>query len=134
MTLLRWLTFILGSLTVTLTVLLFWIYLSSDPRICSIMTFSPLGILMWLSQFPMTFHQTQYIMIHFITKFMTILELIGMVVIIWEMLCWRISLNSMLVLLLVNFVSGFRLELMYPWFSAACSAAINHRNHFLFKY
>ena len=89
------------------------LYLSSDPRICSTMTFSPLGILMWLSQFPMTFHQTQYIMIHFITKLMTILELIGMVVIIWEMLCWRISLNSMLVLLLVNFASGFRLELMY---------------------
>ena len=46
----------------------------------------------------------------------------------------------MLLLLLVNFVSGFRLELMYrkyqvkphssPWFSAACAAAIVHRNHF----
>ena len=56
----------------------------------------------------------------------------------------RISLNSVLLLLLVNFVSGFRLELMCislikyqvephssPWCSAACAAAIVHRNHWL---
>ena len=55
----------------------------------------------------------------------------------------RISLNSVLLLLLVNFVSGFRLELMYishckyqvktnssPWFSAACAAATVYRNQF----
>ena len=52
----------------------------------------------------------------------------------------RISLNSMLLLLLANFVSRFRLELMYislilnlkgqvkphssPWFSVACGAAL----------
>ena len=54
----------------------------------------------------------------------------------------RISLNSVLLLLLVNFVSGCWLELMYipnhkyqvkpqlsPWFSVACAAAIVHRNH-----
>ena len=59
----------------------------------------------------------------------------------------RISLNSVLLLLLVNFVSGFRLELMHiphhkyqvkphssPWFSAACAAAIVHRNHFICLY
>ena len=53
-------------------------------------------------------------------------------------------LNSVLLLLLVNFVSGFRLKLMHSphckyrvkpllssWFSAACAAAIVHRNHFL---
>ena len=55
------------------------------------------------------------------------------------------SLNSLLLLLLVNFVSGFRLELVYvyithhkyqvqphpsSWLSAACAAAIVHRNHF----
>ena len=58
-----------------------------------------------------------------------------------------ISLNSVLLLLLVNFVSGFRLELMYiyhienirsslipPWFSAACAAAMVHRNHFFCLY
>ena len=59
----------------------------------------------------------------------------------------RIFLNSVLLLLLVNFVSGFRLELIYkslikyqfkphlsPWFSAACAAAIVHRNHFFCLY
>ena len=42
MTLLRWLTFLIGSLTVTLTVLLFCIYFSSDASICSKMSFLPL--------------------------------------------------------------------------------------------
>ena len=45
---------------------------------------------------------------------MTILVLIGMVfVIIREMFHGRISLNSVVLLLLINFVSGLRLELMY---------------------
>ena len=48
-----------------------------------------------------------------------------------------------MLLLLVNFVSGFRLKLMYislienkvkphssPWFSAPCAAVIVSRNHF----
>ena len=49
MTLLRWLAFLLGSLTVTLTVYSFWIYfcsvwfISSDTSICSTMVFHPLG-------------------------------------------------------------------------------------------
>ena len=73
---------------------------------------------------------------------MPILFLIGIVfVIIWEMFHGRISLNSVLLLLLMNFVSAFKLELMYvylivsirwnssPWFSAAWVAAIAHRNH-----
>ena len=65
--------------------------------------------------------------------------------IIWQMFLRRISLNAVLLLLLVNFVSGFNLELMYiililsirlrylapsSWFSAAFSAARVHRNHF----
>ena len=43
MTLLRWLTFLLGSQAVILIVLLFWIYLFLDGSICSIMAFPPLG-------------------------------------------------------------------------------------------
>ena len=44
MTLLRWLTFLLGSQIVILIVPLFWIsFLSSDASICSAMAFSPLG-------------------------------------------------------------------------------------------
>ena len=54
------------------------------------------------------------------------------------------SLNSVLLLLLVKFVSRFRLELYIPhhkcpvkphsspWFSAACAVAIVHRNLFFF--
>ena len=47
-------------------------------------------------------------MFHF--EFMAILVLFGMV---FLMFYGRISLNSLLLLLLVNFVSGFRLVLMY---------------------
>ena len=43
-TLLRWLTFLLGFQTVILMVLLFLdLFLSSDANICSTMTFPPLG-------------------------------------------------------------------------------------------
>ena len=53
--------------------------------------------------------------------------------------------KSVLPLLLVNFVTGFRLELMShrkyqvkphssPWFSAAYAPAIVHRNHFFHLY
>ena len=42
MTLLRWLTFLLGSETVILTVLLFWIFFL-DASICSTMAFPPMG-------------------------------------------------------------------------------------------
>ena len=44
MTLLRWLAFLLGTLTVALTVLLFWIYFFfSGAMMCSKMAFPPLG-------------------------------------------------------------------------------------------
>ena len=48
------------------------------------------------------------------------------------MLHGSISSKSVLLLLLVNFMSGFRLELMYIYnYQAACAVAIAHRNHFL---
>ena len=43
MTLLRWLTFLLGYQTVILIVLLFWIYFLLDASICSTMVFPLLG-------------------------------------------------------------------------------------------
>ena len=74
---------------------------------------------------------------------LTILMLIWMALgIISEMFHRRIYLNLVLLLLLVNFVSGFRLELMYisliknirssliHLHSAACAPAIVQRNHF----
>ena len=59
MTLLRWLTFLLGSQTVILIEQLFWTYFFfSDTSICSTMAFPPLGNSDHvLSQFPLTFHQ-----------------------------------------------------------------------------
>ena len=104
-------------------------------------------LIMLLSQFPLTFHQIHSGMPRFIAELMTILVLIGTVfVIIIEMFHERISLNSVLLLLLVNYLSGFRLELMSMYlivstrstlthlhgFQAACAAAIVHRNHFFF--
>ena len=84
-------------------------------------------------------------MLRFIALLITIFVLIGTVfVIIWEMFHGRISLNLVVLLLLENFESGFRLELMYishiegirsslthlHAFSTTCAAAIVHRNHF----
>ena len=58
---------------------------------------------------------------------------------------WEDILNSVLLLLLVNVVSGYRMELIYiyiphqkykvkphssPCFSAACAAALVYRNYF----
>ena len=70
--------------------------------------------------------------------------------IILEMFHGRISLNLVLLLLQLNFVSESRLQLMcisldarrkyqvkphsFPCFSAACAATIAHRNHFFHLY
>ena len=106
---------LLGYLTVILTFLLFWIYL-----FLLTLVFAPQRlslhwkILMLLSQFPFAFHKIHNKMPGFIILLMTIVALTGMVFgVICEMFHRRISLNSVLLLLLVNFVSGFRLGLMY---------------------
>ena len=113
------------------------LFLSHD-AICSTMAFPP------LSQFPLTFHHMHNGMPHFIALLMTILVLIGtLFVIIWDMFHGRISLNTVLLLLLLNVLSGFRLQLRYinqvkphpsPWFSSASTAVMGHRNHFLCFY
>ena len=101
MTLLRWLTFLFGSQAVILIPLLFWIYFFLVLQYFSL----HLEILiMFLSQFPLTFYQIHNGMPCFIASLMTILVLIRAVfVIIWEMFPRTISLNSVLLLLLVNF-------------------------------
>ena len=89
------------------------LFLSSDTSICSAMAFPLFGNSDHIVSVPFSFHYIRNRMPGFITLFMTILVLNGMVFqIIWEMLHGRISLNSVL-LLLVNFLSGFRLELVY---------------------
>ena len=80
----------------------------------------------WLS---IRVYSQQYRMTHFIALFMTILLLIGMVfVVIWKMFHGRISLD--LVLLLVNFVSGFRLELVYISLIKSIRSSIAHLHGF----
>ena len=81
------------------------LFISCDASICSTWLSLHLEILiMLLSQFPLTFWLFSWWLgrDHFRDVF----------VITWEMFHGRISLNSVLLLLLVNFVSGFRLELM----------------------
>ena len=123
-----WLTFLLGSLAVTLTALILWIYFSSDTSI----SFPPFGNsdhaivsvyidFLWNSQQDALFHQ----------NLMTILVLIGTVfVIIWEMFHGRISLKTVLLLLLVNFVSGFRLELIYLSLMVSIKSSLTHLHGF----
>ena len=101
---------------------------------------------MLLSQIRLTFYDLYSGMPCFIALLMTIFVLFGMGFInIGEISHGRISLSSVLLLLLVSFVSWFKLELIYiyiphrkhqvkphssPCFSVACVAAIVHRNYF----
>ena len=126
---LRWLTFLLGSMT--------------DSQSCSFGFLSFFWfVLQWiffhweiliilLSQFPLTFQLIYNRIPRFIAQLMTILVLIGMVfVIIWEIFHERISLYSVLKLLLVNFVSGFRLELMYISLIESIRSSLTHLHGF----
>ena len=92
---------LLNLFLLTLVCLLQWLSLHLEIQI------------MLLSQFPWTFDHIHNGMPCFIALLMTILVLIGTVfVIICEMFLGRMSLNSVLLLLLVNFLSGFLLEFM----------------------
>ena len=117
------------------------LFLSFDARIYCIVAFAPLGNFDHVvpisidvstnSQQSALFHCTDYDYSHAD----------------WESLHIhaRISLNSVLLLLVMNLVGGFRLELIYiyiphcmyhikphsyPWFSAACATVIVQRNYF----
>ena len=125
MTLLRWLTFPVGSQTVILTVLLFWI---------SFFLLMLLFVIQWLYlQLGNSDHVNVSVSIYFPSNSQqdalfhhiafTILILNGTVfLIIWEVFHERMSLNSLLLLLLLYYVSRFRLELMYlPLIVSICS-------------
>ena len=131
--LLTWLTFLLTYQAVILTVLLFWIYLFLL-TLAFVLQWLSLHwkiLIMLLSQFPYTFHHIHNGMPCFIALLITILMLIRMIfVIIWEMLHGRISLHSVLLLLLVNFVSAFSLELMYIFFTEITRSSLTHFHGF----
>ena len=115
LTLLRWLTFPLGSQTVILTVLLFWIYFSSDAIICSTMVFPLLrnsdhvvdSVSIDISNI---FSMGCPVSSHSLSLFSCWLERSPRS---FKRCSMGGSLNSMVLLLLANFVSEFRLELMY---------------------
>ena len=116
MTLLRWLTFLLGLHTMTLIVLLFWIYfcLVSIVFVLKSLSLHWEILTMLLFHFPLTFHESYNGKSRFMVSLMTILELIGMVLVtIGKMFQGRISLHLVLLVLLLHLVSGFRLELIY---------------------
>ena len=114
-TLLRWLIFFTDPRLWYSHSCSLHVFLSSDASICSTMAFPNWEILiMLLSQFSLNFYHIHNGMPRFIALLMTNLELIDTVLaIIWEMFHGRISLNTVVLLLLVNFVSGFQLKLMY---------------------
>ena len=116
MTLLEWLTFWLGSLTATLNVLLIWI---------SFFLLTLAFVLQWLPPSIGTFWSCRFLSFHWLFVKLTkrcpvsyhSLLLFSCWLgwssyIIWAMFHGRISLNSVLLLLLVNLTSGSRLELM----------------------
>ena len=116
LTSLKWLTFLHGSQTVILIILLFstYFFLLSIVFVLQWLFLHGEILIMLLFQFLLTFHQIHNGMPCFISYLMSILVLIRMaIVIIWEMFHGRISLSLVLLLLLVNFVSGFGLELMH---------------------
>ena len=138
MTLLRWLTFLLRSQTVILTILLFCIYFFLMLIFCSTMVFPPLfiSLILLLSQFPLTFHEIHNRMPCFIAR---LLVLIGAVF----MILWEIPLECVFKLIASTATNEFcelvqvgivvyiphRKYQVKPhsslWFLAACTAAIS---------
>ena len=133
MTLFKWVTFLLRSQIVILTVLLFCIYffLLTLVFVLQWLSLHQQILIMLMPQFPLTFHHNHNGIPHCIAMVMATFVLIGMVfMIIWEMFHWMISLNSVLLLLLVNFVSGFRLESMYICLLESIRSSLSHLNGF----
>ena len=88
-------------------------------------------ILIMLSQFSFIFCETQNKMSCFIALLKTILVLIMVVFgIIWEMFHGKIFLISVLLMLIVNFVSGLRLELMYIVLIVINRSSLTHPHGF----
>ena len=88
-------------------------------------------LVMLLHQFPLTFHHIHNGIPIFTALLISFLMLIATVfMIIWEMFYESISLNSVLLLLLANFVSGFRLELMYISLIESIRSSLIHLHGF----
>ena len=145
MTLLRWLTFLLGSQTVILIVLLFWIYLFLL-MILFVLQWLSLHweiLIMLLSQFPLIFQLIQDAPFHRIAYDYSQAD--------WDGLCdhlrdvpWEYIFQLGASAAASEFCGWVQVGIdVYiphrkyqvkphssPWFSAACAAAIVHRNQF----
>ena len=144
-TLLRCLTLLLWSLTMTRLVLLLWIsfFLATLVVVLHWLSIHWKNLIMLLSQFPRTFLQTQKTIPRFIAQLITILLLIGTVYL--KAVSWKDFLLLLYYWILwvgpgwnwwiyipyskcqVNFHS-------FPWFSATFAAAISLRNDFFYLY
>ena len=105
-------------------------FISSDASMCSTMAFPPLGnsdVVVAVSiDFPTN---SQRDALHrFIVSLMTILVLIGTVFVIT--FHGRITLNSVLLLLLLNFLRWFMLELIYVSLIESIRSSLTHLHGF----
>ena len=108
------------------------LFLSSDASICSTMAFPPLGnsdhVVVSVSiDFPTNSQQDAPF--HRIAYDYSRADWVGLGDYL-RMFYGRISLNLMLLLLLVNFVSGFRLELMYIYHIENIRSSLIHLHGF----
>ena len=134
-TLLRWLTFLLGSQTVILSPALLDIFISSDASICSTLTFPPLGnsdhlVVSVFIDFPS--YSKRYDPFHGIAYDYSRADWDGLRdhlrVVPWEDIFKLLLL--LLLLLLVNFVRGFRLELMCIYLIETIRSSLTHLHDF----
>ena len=125
-----WLTFLLGFQTVTLVVLLFWIY---SFFLCLYLFYNSFPSIGKFWSCCLSFHWISNKLKAgcLVSCPVFILVFIGIVfVIIWKMFHGRISLNSVLLLLLVKFVRGFRLELLYISLIISIKSNFTHLHDF----
>ena len=116
MTLLWWSTFLLRSLTVTVTWILFRIYFILVTLVFVLQRFFLHWeiLIMLFSQFPLTVHQTGKGMLLFTAQLdYSCADTRMIFMIIWEMPHGKISLNLVLLLQVLNFVIGSKLQLIY---------------------
>ena len=128
-TLLRWLRFLFGS--PHSPALLIYLFLLMLVFVLQWLSLHWEILIMLRSQFPLTFHHSHNGMPCFNALLLTIPVLIETVfLIIWEMFHAKISLNSELLLLLVNFASGLRLGLMYVPLIESIRSSATHLHGF----
>ena len=139
--LISWLTFLLRSLTVTLTIMLFWIYFF-DASICSTMAFPPLGnsnhvVVLVCIDFPT--NSKQGALFHCIAHDYSCVDCENLYDHLTDVLWENIATEFCeLVQYGIDVYIHHRKYQVKPhsclWFSAPYSTAIVHRNHFFCLY